>query len=305
MSTALALIDQEKAHHAVSRLCRVLGVPRASYYAWKGHRPSPRAAADQVLTERIRCIHRASRGTYGAPRIHAELRLAEGIRVGRKRVARLLRRAGLQGRYWRRRRHQTTRRDPKATAAADLVAREFTASRPDALWMGDFTELQTGEGVLYVAALIDGCSRVCVGWSMRADRTAELVVGALGMAVARRDPAPGLVHHSDHGSQYTSLAFTARLAEVDGVASMGSVGDALDNAACESFFGSLKLELLADGRVFATRAEARVAVFEWIECWYNPRRRHSTLRYLAPLEYEQVFYSDNQSHPEEVAFTKP
>ena len=224
--------------------------------------------------------------------------------MGRKRVARLLRAAGLQGRYWRRR-HQTTRRDPKATAAPDLVQRSFTASRPDALWMGDFTELQTGEGVLYLSALVDGCSRACVGWSMRADRTAELVTGALGMAVCRREPAPGLVHHSDHGSQYTSLALTARLAEVGGVASMGSVGDALDNAACESFFGTLKLELLAGGRVFSTRAEARTAVFEWVEGWYNPRRRHSTLGYLAPLEYEQVFYSDNQSHPEEVAFTKP
>lgn len=304
MTKALTLVDQEKAHHAVSRLCRVLGVPRASYYAWKAAKPGPRAVQDAKLTGKIRQIHKASRGTYGAPRIHAELRLGHGICVARKRVARLMRQAGLQGRYWRRR-HQTTRRDPKATAAADLVGRNFTADRPDALWMGDFTELVTGEGVLYVSALLDGCSRACVGWSMRADRTAELVTGALGMAVQRRGPAAGLVHHSDHGSQYTSLAFTARLAEVGGVASMGSVGDALDNAAWESFFGTLKLELLADGRVFATRAEARMAVFEWIECWYNPRRRHSTLGNLAPLEYEQVFYSNNQSHPEEVAFTKP
>jgi putative transposase len=144
----------------------------------------------------VRRIHAASRGTYGAPRIHAELRLGEGVQVGRKRVARLLRQAGLQGCYWRRR-HQGTRRDPRATAAADLVKRNFTAARPDALWMGDFTELPTGEGVLYVAALVDGCSRACVGWSMRADRTAELVTGALGMAVARRGPAAGLVHHSD------------------------------------------------------------------------------------------------------------
>jgi putative transposase len=171
-------------------------VPRASYYAWRAAEPSPRAVADAELTERVRRIHAASRGTYGAPRIHAELRLGEGVQVGRKRVARLLRQAGLQGCYWRRR-HQGTRRDPRATAAADLVKRNFTAARPDALWMGDFTELPTGEGVLYVAALVDGCSRACVGWSMRADRTAELVTGALGMAVARRGPAAGLVHHSD------------------------------------------------------------------------------------------------------------
>lgn len=304
MSKTLALVDKEKAHHAVSRLCRVLGVPRAGYYAWKADRPSRRALEDAWLIGKVRKIHKASRGTYGAPRIHAELRLAQGIRVSRKRVARLMRQAGVAGLRLRRR-HQTTRRDPKATAAPDLVGRHFTATRPDLLWMGDFSELPTLEGVLYLAALLDGCSRACVGWSMREDRTAELVTGALGMAVARRGPAAGLVHHSDHGSQYTSLAFTARLAEVGGVASMGSVGDALDNAACESFFGTLKRELLASGRVFATRAEARTAVFEWLECWYNPRRRHSTLGYLAPLEYEQVFYSDNQSHREEVASTKP
>jgi len=304
MTKTLALVDAETAHHPVSRLCRVLGVPRASYYAWKAATPSPRAVQDAELTDKIGRIHKASRGTYGAPRVHAELRLAQGIQVGRKRIARLMARAGVAGLRIRRR-HQSTRRGPTASAAPDLVGRNFTAERPDALWMGDFTELETGEGVLYVSALLDGCSRACVGWSMRADRTAELVTGALGMAVSRRGPAPGLVHHSDHGSQYTSLAFTTRLAEVGGVASMGSVGDALDNAACESFFGTLKLEVLAGGRVFATRAQARMAVFEWVECWYNPRRRHSTLGYLAPLEYEQVFYSDNQSHPEEVAFTKP
>ena len=282
-------------------------MPRASYYAWKADKPSPRAVQDAELTDKIRRIHRsvkASRGTYGAPRIHAELRLAEGIRVGRKRVARLMCQAGVAGLRIRRR-HQSTRRDPKATAAPDLVCRNFTAARPDALWMGDFTELETDGGVLYVAALTDGCSRACVGWSMRAGRSAELVSDALGMAVCRRDPAAGLVHHSDHGSQYTSLAFTTRLAEVGGVASMGSVGDALDNAACESFFGTLKLELLAGGQTWPTRAAARTAVFAWIEGWYNPRRRHSTLGYLAPLEYEQVFYSNNQSHPEEVASTKP
>ncbi len=145
MTKALTLVDQEKAHHAVSRLCRVLGVPRASYYAWKVNRPSPRAIADQELTERIRRIHAASRGTYGAPRVHAELRLGEGICVARKRVARLMRRAGVAGLRIRRR-HQSTRRDPRATAAPDLVGRDFTAERPDALWMGDFTELATEEG---------------------------------------------------------------------------------------------------------------------------------------------------------------
>jgi len=207
MTKTLALVDQEKAHHAVSRLCRVLGVPRASYYAWKADRPSRRAVQDAQLTGRIRKIHTASRGTYGAPRIHAELRLAQGIFVARKRVARLMRQAGVAGLRIRRR-HQSTRRDPGATAAPDLVDRSFTAPRPDALWMGDFAELPALEGVLYVSALIDGCSRACVGWSMRDDRTAALVSDALGMAVRRRGPAPGVVHHSGHGSQYTSLAFT-------------------------------------------------------------------------------------------------
>jgi putative transposase len=200
MTKSLALVEQEKAHHAVSRLCRVLGVPRASYYAWKIDRPSRRALQDAWLTSKVRTIHKASRGTYGAPRIHAELRLAHGIGVSRKRVARLMRQAGVAGLRIRRR-HQTTRRDPKATAAPDLVDRNFTADRPDALWMGDFSELDTGEGVLYLAALLDGCSRACVGWSMREDRTAELVTGAFNMAVWRRAPTPGLVHHSDHGSQ--------------------------------------------------------------------------------------------------------
>jgi len=202
MTKTLALIDAEKAHHAVSRLCRVLGVPRASYYAFTARRrqPGPRARQDAELLGKIRTIHAAHRGRYGAPRIHAELRLGQGIAVGRKRVARLMHAEGLVGLRLRRR-HQTTRRDPKATAAPDLVERKFTATRPDVLWMGDFTELATDEGTLYLAALLDGCSRACVGWSMRADRSAELVVDALNMAICRRGPTPGLVHHSDHGSQ--------------------------------------------------------------------------------------------------------
>jgi putative transposase len=303
MTTTLRLIDAEKAHHPVSRLCRVLGVPRAAYYAWKTRRPSQRAVEDAALTERIRQAHKASKGTYGAPRIHAELRLAHGIRVGRKRVARLLRTAGLQGAH-RRQRAWTTRRDPKARPAPDLVGRQFTADRPDRLWHTDIKQVDTLEGPLYVAALVDGCSRVCVGWAMAAHMRTELVTDALGMAVARRRPQAGLVHHSDQGSQYTAVAFSTRCAELGIRQSMGSVGDCFDNAMMESFFATLECEAL-DGQPFATRAAARTAVFQFVEGWYNPRRRHSALRYLAPLEYEQVFYSNTQPHPQEVALVKP
>lgn len=294
MTTTLALIDTEKAHHGVSRLCRVLGVPRAAYYAHKRRVPSRRARQDAALTQRIRRAHKASKGTYGAPRIHAELRLAHGIRVGRKRVARLMRAAGLQGCH-RRRRAWTTRRDPKARPAPDLVNRQFTTDRPDRLWHTDIKQVDTAEGPLYVAALIDGCSRACVGWAMARHMRTELVTDALGMAVARRRPATGLVHHSDQGSQYTAVACSQRCAELGIRQSMGSVGDCFDNAMMESFWATLECEGLAE-QPFATRAAARTAVFAFIEGWYNPRRRHSALRYLAPLEYEQVFYSDTQSH---------
>jgi putative transposase len=303
MTTTLKLIDQEKAHHAVSRLCRVLGVPRAAYYAWKTRKPSQRAQEDARLVERIRRVHKASKGTYGAPRIHAELRLAHGIRVSRKRVARLLRTAGLQGAH-RRRRWGATRRDPKARPAPDLVGRQFAAERPDRLWHTDIKQVDTLEGPLYLAALIDGCSRACVGWAMADHMRTELVGNALGMAVARRRPQTGLVHHSDQGAQYTAVAFSTRCAELGIRQSMGSVGDCFDNAMMESFFATLECEGLA-GQPFATRAAARTAVFEFIEAWYNPRRRHSALGYRTPLEYEQLFYFSTRSHPEEVALAKP
>lgn len=303
MSKALALIDQEKAYHAVSRLCRVLGVPRAAYYARKRPAPSRRAQEDARLTGRIRAAHKTSKGTYGAPRIHAELRLAHGIRVGRKRVARLMRAAGLQGAH-RRRRRWTTRCDPQARPAPDLVNRQFTAERPDRLWHTDIKQVDTLEGPLYVAAFIDGCSRAWVGWAMADHMRTELVTDALGMAVARRRPALGLVQHSDQGSQYTAVAYSQRCEALGVRQSMGSVGDCFDNAMMESFWATLECEGLT-GQPFATRAAARTAVFAFLEGWYNPRRRHSALRYLAPLEYEQLRYSDTQSHPEEVALVKP
>jgi putative transposase len=278
------LIDAEKAHHPVSRLARVLGVARAGYYAWVC-RPLPRRAmADQALTEQIRQIHARSRGTYGAPRVHAELRLGLDIRVGRKRVARLMRAAGLQGCH-RRRLRGLTRRDPDAVPAPDLVERNFTPPAPDRLWVADITQQRTGEGWLYLAVVLDSFSRRIVGWSMAEHLRTELVLDALDMAIAQRQPAAGLVHHTDHGCQYTSLAFGRRLQQADLVASMGTVGDALDNAVAESFFATLECELL-DRYDWPTRQALRTAVFDFIEAFYNRQRRHSTLDYHTPVDYE-------------------
>jgi putative transposase len=279
------LIDAEKAHHGVSRLCRVLGVSRAGYYAWQDRPPSAQAVADQQLTEQIRGIHQRSRGTYGAPRVHAELRLDHGMHVARKRVARLMRAAGLVGCHHRRRRG-LTRRDPQASPAPDLVGRRFTAAAPDRVWTADITYVPTWQGWLYLAVVLDVFSRRVVGWAMADHLRTELVLDALDMALWNRRPDPGLVHHSDQGCQYTSLAFGRRLHQAGLVASMGSVGDCYDNAVTESFFATLECELLDQSR-FATRSQARTAVFEYLEGFYNRRRRHSTLGYLSPADFER------------------
>jgi putative transposase len=279
------LIDAEKAHHSVSRLARVLGVARAGYYAWASRPPSARTLADTMLGEQIREIHARSRGIYGAPRVHAELRLGLDVRVGRKRVARLMREQGLAGVH-RRRGRGLTRRDPAAVPAADLVERTFTPPAPDRLWVADITQQHTDEGWLYIAVVLDAFSRRIVGWSMATHLRTELVLDALDMAITQRNPAPGLVHHSDHGCQYTSLAFGRRLRETGLVASMGTVGDALDNAVAESFFATLECELL-DRNHWSTRAGLRTAVFDFIEVFYNRQRRHSTLAYATPTSYEQ------------------
>lgn len=279
------LIDAEKAHHPVSRLARVLGVARAGYYAFTSRPASPRTLADQALTDQIQEIHARSRGTYGAPRVHAELRLGLDIRVGRKRVARLMRVAGLQGCH-RRRGRGLTRRDPQATSAPDLVERDFTPPAPDRLWVADITQQRTGQGWLYLAVVLDAFSRRIVGWSMAEHLRTELVLDALDMAIAQRQPAVGLVHHTDHGCQYTSLAFGRRLQQAGLVASMGTVGDALDNAVAESFFATLECELL-DRYDWPTRQALRTAVFDFIEVFYNRQRRHSTLDYHTPADYEQ------------------
>ena len=250
-----------------------------------GRPPSARARADQALTEQIRQIHTRSRATYGAPRVHAELRLDHDVRVGCKRVARLMRSAGLAGCH-RRRRRGLTRRDPQATPAPDLVQRTFRAQAPDRLWTADITYVPTWSGWLYLAVVLDCYSRRVVGWAMTDHLRTELVIDALDMAIWNRRPTQGLVHHSDQGCQYTSLAFGRRLREAGLVASMGTVGDAYDNAVTESFFATLEFELL-DRHRFRTHTEARMAVFDYLEGFYNPRRRHSALGYLSPADYER------------------
>ena len=281
------LIDEERARYDVSLLARVLDVSRAGYYAWKQRPPCARAVSDAELGEQVRRVHAESEGIYGAPRIHAELRLAEGILVGRKRVARLMRQHGLRGADGRRGGPRTTTRDPVRPSAPDLVDRDFARAEPNRLWVCDLKYVQTGQGFLFLAAVQDVFSRRIIGWSMRDNLQAELVLDALGMAVSSRgQAAAGVVAHSDHGSQYTSLVY-GTYAQHSGIdLSMGSVGDPWDNALAETFFASLEKELLRRER-FATREQARIRIFWYIECFYNTRRRHSSLDYLSPIGYEQ------------------
>ncbi len=232
---------------------------------------------------RIREIHQASREAYGAPMIHAEL-TEGGERINHKRVARLMRLHGIVG-VTRRKPHGTTRRDPQAAAAPDLVERAFRAERPDQLWVADITYVPTWTGFLYLAIVLDVCSRRIVGWAMATHLRTELVLDALNMAIGQRRPA-AVIHHSDQGCQYTSVGFGRRCQEVGVRPSMGSVGDCYDNAMAESFFATLECELL-DRRRFRSQAEARMAIFDWIEGWYNPRRRHSSLGRISPLTYER------------------
>ncbi len=274
-----------KARFPVSLLCKIVGVSKSGYYAWKSRAPSKRSREDAVLTEKIREVYQRSRETYGYPRVHAELR-ALGVRCGRRRVARLMRRAGLRG-CMRARKKRTTRRDPRAVPAPDLVKRDFHATAPDRLWTADITYLKTDEGFLYLAFVLDVYSRRIVGWSMATHLRTELVVDALEMAVWRRKPAAGLVHHSDRGVQYTALSFGKRLEEAGIVPSMGRAGSALDNAVSESFVSTLKCELVHRRR-FPTREAARSAVFEYLEVFYNRRRLHSSLGYLSPESYEEL-----------------
>ena len=267
----------------MATMCRMLGVSPSGYYAWLKREQSARQTADERLTAKIRAIHDGSKQTYGAPRVHKEL-TEEGVRISRKRVARLMKKAGLVG-VSRRRGFCTTRRDRDARPAPDLVSRQFTASRPDQLWVADITYIPTWSGFLFLAVVLDVFSRRIVGWAMANHLRTELVLDALNMALWQRRP-DDVIHHSDQGCQYTSLAFGGRCRAARVRPSVGSVGDCYDNAMAESFFATLECELL-DRRRFATQAEARMAVFEFIEGWYNPRRRHSSLDYLSPIRYEK------------------
>jgi putative transposase len=277
-------VSASQADLPVESMCRVLGVSASGFYAWRGRAPSRRRLEDAVLTERIRQIHVASDAIYGSPNIHAELR-DHGTRVGRKRVARLMRQAGLRGVSRRRGFVVTTRRDARARSAADLVNRSFVAEQPNRLWVADMTYVPTWAGFIFLAIVVDVWSRRIVGWAIGESMSTELVLSALNMALTTRKPQE-VIHHSDQGSQYTSIAFGKRCREMGVKPSMGSVGDAYDNAMAESVFASLECELI-ERRSFKTKGEARMALFTWIEAWYNPRRRHSALGRISPLEFER------------------
>jgi len=283
-------VSENRACYPIAVMCRVLGVSPSGYYAWAKRPASERAMMDAALIVTIRAAHAASKGTYGAPRLQVDL-AAAGIRVSRKRVARLMLTAGLAGVS--RRRHTVTTVRDGARQAPDLVDRDFTAERPNMLWVADITYIPTWAGFLYLAVVLDAFSRRIVGWSMATTLHTQVVLDALDMALGQRRPS-GVIHHSDQGSQYTSIAFGKRCREAGVRPSMGSVGDAYDNAMAESFFATLECELL-DRRTFKTQAEARIAVFEFIEGFYNPRRRHSSLGYLSPIDYERR-HADPSAH---------
>ena len=271
-----------QASYPIATMCRVLGVSTSGYYAWRVRSPSKRMQGDEILVARMRAIWERSRRTYGMPRVHAELK-EHGERIGRKRVARLMREDGMEG-ATRRKSTFTTRRDPDARPAPDLVARNFSVCARDQLWVADITYVPTWTGFLYLAVVMDAWSRRIVGWAMATHLRTQLVVDALSMAVAQRRPT-AVIHHSDQGSQYTSIEFGLRCKQASVRPSMGSVADCYDNAMCESFFATLECELLDRTRL-KTQAEARLVVFDFIEGWYNPHRRHSALGYKSPAAFE-------------------
>jgi putative transposase len=286
--TRFAFVDRERASYDVAVLCRLLRVSRAGFYAWASRPPSTRAVVDQVLTTQIRTVFETNRKVYGSPRIHAEL--AEvGVRVGRKRVARLMRAAGIEGCHRRKRSFSITRQDPKAAPAPDLVDRRFTATAPNQLWVADVTYVPTVQGWLYLACVTDVYSRLVLGWSMASHRKTDLVVDAVAMAVNRRGGhVPGVIHHSDRGGEYTSHQLERELRRHGALASMGSVADCYDNALAESVFATIECELFNQqpGGRFTTRREAKLAVFDYLETFYNPRRRHSALGNISPAAFE-------------------
>ena len=286
-------IAAKKAEHPIAIMCRVLQVSRSGYHAWVKRPPSARALEDARLTARIRVLHKLRRGVYGSPRIWSDLVLDDGEKIARKRVERLMRQAGLSGlivKQWK----ATTIRVPGVRVADDLLDRDFTASAPNQRWVADITYLRTWEGWLYLVAVQDLYSRRIVGWSVADHMRAELVTDALQMALAHRRPGPGLTLHSDQGSQFVSLAF-GQQARAAGIAqSMGSRGDCFDNAVAESFFATIKKELI-HRRSWPTKAELRTEVFDYIEVFYNRQRRHSTLGQLSPAQFEKITLQHDQA----------
>jgi len=286
----VTFVEAHRHTFGVAPLLTAIGEPVSTFYDRTSRQPSARAVADAVVAERIEAIWQRSRRSYGAPRIHAML-ARDGIRVGRKRVERLMRQLSIQGahlhKHW-----KTTRQDRSATAAPDLVERDFTAAAPNTLGVADLTYIKSLQGSLYLAVVLDVFSRKVVGWQMADIMTTDLVLSALEMGLWRRDVVRDrLIHHSDKGSQYTSLRFTQRLADAGAAPSTGSVGDSYDNAMAESFFGSLKTELIYR-HSWTSRHDAELAIFAWIEGWYNPERIIAGLGMRSPDEYEAAFYAD-------------
>jgi transposase InsO family protein len=284
-------IAEQRGGFPISRMCAVLGVSRSGYYAWRERGPSPRRQANQVLVEAIRRVHRESRRSYGSPRIHVALR-GLGLACGRHRVARLMRQQGLVG-VKAHRRPFTSQRSPGAVAAPNLLGRDFHAPFPNQKWVADITTIATAEGRLYLATILDLCSRMIVGWSIADHMQTSLVERALLMALGRRPLSHPLLHHSDHGSQYTSDAYQARLAALRARISMNGIGNCYDNAVMESFYATLKTECAP--RPFHSRQEATTAIFEYIEGWYNRQRIHSSLGYLSPASFEQQISLDKNT----------
>lgn len=286
-----SLVQANQAYFPVSQLCRVLKVSKSGYYTWCDRPISHRARLNQTLLEKIKVIYTESDRTYGMLRVFKQLR-HQGVVASRKRIARLMRLHQLRGVSRRRGWVKTTERDAKQGPAPDLVKRKFSAEGLNQLWVADMTYLPTWCGFLYLAVVIDVYSRKVVAWSFGEKMTADLVIDALNMAVQMRQPS-SVIHHSDQGSQYTSLAFGKRCAEMNVKPSMGTVGDAYDNAMAESFFASLECELI-DRRIWKTKTEARLAVFTWIEAWYNPKRLHSGLGYLSPNQFEKLLINQEE-----------
>ena len=279
-------IRAEKGHYPVRLLCSTLDVSRSGYYAWRERGPSARARADAQLAAHVVAVHTRSRRTYGSPRVHAELR-AHGVRVGRKRVERLMREHGIVARRKRRFRHTTDSKHSQPIAP-NLLARRFEATAPNRVWVTDVTAIWTQEGWGYLAAILDLFSRRVVGWTMSASNDTALALDALYAALGERTPTSGLLHHSDRGSPYASDEYRAALAQRGIVASMSRKGDCWDNAVAESFFATLRAELV-DHEQYATRAEAKNSIGDYVDNFYNVERRHSHLAYINPIEFELRF----------------